>query len=309
MMNSGHTSRGGFLPLVQQAAGRFTLKYVLVFIFLASVILTMGYLYNRDFDHKYRLGVEGQISAIAELKVAELVQYRQERLGNAALIFRNDVFSSLVERFLENPHDVMVDRELQSWLSKLRTTNQYDRILLIDSRNTLRISVPESLAPMDTVISHRCSEVLQGGQVAFEDFYRSELDQRIYLSLLVPILDGMRPLGVLVMRIDPTTYLFPFLQYWPIPSKTSETLIVRRDGNDVLFLNNLRFDTSASLARRMPLSNNNAPAVRAVLGQLGVAEGIDYRGNPVIADVRTRAKLTLVSRCPHGHRRSIRADA
>ena len=30
----------------------------------------------------------------------------------------------------------------------------------------------------------------------------------------------------------------------------------------------------------------NVPAVRAALGQEGVAEGIDYRGKPVIADVR-----------------------
>ena len=60
----------------------------------------------------------------------------------------------------------------------------------------------------------------------------------------MPILDGSdqtRPLGVLALQIDPETYLYPFIKRWPTPSQTAETLLVRRDGNDVLFLNELKF--------------------------------------------------------------------
>ena len=34
---------------------------------------------------------------------------------------------------------------------------------------------------------------------------------------------------------------YAFISKWPTPSQTGETLLVRRDGDDVLFLNELRF--------------------------------------------------------------------
>jgi two-component system sensor histidine kinase/response regulator len=121
------------------------------------------------------------------------------------------------------------------------------------------------------------------------DFYRNEHDQRIYLTILVPILDeqnGNRAIGLLALRIDPKTYFYPFINRWPTPSRTAETLIVRREGNDALFLNELRFQKNAALNLRIPLKNTQTPAVKAALGQEGIVEGIDYRGVPVIADIR-----------------------
>ncbi len=107
-----------------------------------------------------------------------------------------------------------------------------------------------------------------------------------YLALLAPILDesdANRPLGVLALRIDPEIYLYPFIKRWPTPSLTAETLLVRRDGNDVLYLNELKFGTNTALSLRNSLENTNMPAVKAVLGQKGVVEGADYRGVPVLA--------------------------
>ncbi|MEI7994805.1 MAG: EAL domain-containing protein, partial [Methylococcaceae bacterium] len=102
----------------------------------------------------------------------------------------------------------------------------------------------------------------------------------------VPVLDtqhGNKPLGIIVLRIDPTIYLYPLLQSWPTPTASAETLLVRRDGNDVLFLNDLRFRADAALNLRINLSNTNLPAANAILGQQGIVSGLDYRGKQVIA--------------------------
>jgi len=55
----------------------------------------------------------------------------------------------------------------------------------------------------------------------------------------------------------------------------------------VLFLNELRFRENAPLNLRIPLTKTEVPAVRAGLGQTGMFEGVDYRGAPVIAAVRS----------------------
>jgi PAS domain S-box-containing protein len=140
------------------------------------------------------------------------------------------------------------------------------------------------------VLSNAIPAVLRSGQIAFQDFYRSDQNGRIYLGVLVPILDGSdadRPLGVLFLRIDPSTYLYPFIQRWPTPSPTAETLLVRREDNEVVFLNELRFQTNTALNLRIPLEHTDIPAVKAALGQEKVEEGRDYRGAPVIAATRT----------------------
>jgi hypothetical protein len=91
---------------------------------------------------------------------------------------------------------------------------------------------------------------------------------------------------VIVLRIDPATYLYPFIQQWPTPSRTAETLLIRREGDEALFLNDLKFRKNSALSLRVPLDKGDMPAVKAALGQEGIVEGDDYRGVRVIADVR-----------------------
>jgi hypothetical protein len=49
----------------------------------------------------------------------------------------------------------------------------------------------------------------------------------------------------------------------------------------------VRFDKHAALTQRVPLDpGSELPAVKAVLGKRGIVEGRDYRGKPVLSDVR-----------------------
>ena len=116
----------------------------------------------------------------------------------------------------------------------------------------------------------------------------SEYDHKIYLRLFAPIIDVSsdgKPLGVVVLWIDPNVYLYPLIQRWPTPSETAETLLICREGNEVVFLNELKFQKNTALALRESLDDTDLPAVKAVLGQEGIVEGIDYRGVPVLAAV------------------------
>jgi len=59
------------------------------------------------------------------------------------------------------------------------------------------------------------------------------------LDTFVPIInpDTLTVMGVLVLR-DDLHFLFSLIQSWPVESETGETLLVTRDGDDVLFLMN-----------------------------------------------------------------------
>ena len=209
-------------------------------------------------------------------------------MGDAGIFYKNNAFSALVRRSFERPEDLNLRQELQTWISHIQA-NYYKRVTLLDVQGGQRMSVPDAKEPICSVVRQKVSEVLRSGQVTFVDFYRDEHSQRVCLDLLVPILDahdGGRPVGVVVLGIDPNTYLYPFIQRWPTPSETAETLLIRREGNEAVFLNELKFQKNTALTLRIPLESRDVPAVKAALGEEGNVEGIDYRGVPVLAAVR-----------------------
>ena len=58
---------------------------------------------------------------------------------------------------------------------------------------------------------------------------------------------------------------------------------MKQDGNDVLYLNELRHKKNTALSFRMPITNGSLPAAMAIGGKEGVVEGNDYRDIPVMA--------------------------
>ena len=262
---------------------------MLIFAILSLGIVVGGAFYYRHYERQFRAAAEHQLAAIAELKVGELAQYRKERMEDAAVFFENTAFSGLVRRFLDHPEDADAQQQIQEWIVKCTATDQYDLGCLFDPQGVIRMSIPAGRPPIASDVSQRIPEVLRLNRVSFQDFHRNEHDQRVYLTLLVPILNGpdhSQALGVLALRINPETYLYPFIRRWPAPSLTAETLLVRREGNTALFLNELKFQTNTALNLRIPLEKTNVAAVGAVLGQEGIVEGRDYRGVPVLAALR-----------------------
>jgi PAS domain S-box-containing protein len=276
------------LPNVESTT-RASYTLLLVFVLLAGGIVTSGFLYYRNYETRHRTEVERQLSAVADLKVAELVKWRSERIADAEIIFKNDTFSHLALRYFRNPRDREAKRQLREWVSEYPKQDEYDQVRLIDPRGVTLMSVPAERPLASAAVSKRAADVMRSGRIEIVDFYRHDYDHRIYLSVLIPIPDataGNRAIGVVSLRIDPEKYLYPFILRWPTPSETAETLLVRREGNGALFLNELRFRKNAALNLRRSLDRKESPAAQAVLGRQGITEGKDYRGVPVIADVR-----------------------
>ena len=194
-----------------------------------------------------------------------------------------------MRRFFEKPDDAANQDVLRMWLNHFQDANQYERVMLLDTQYSKKIIIPDGPERSASFVSQSSSEGLRSGNVVFEDFYWNEQNRHAYLKILVPILDEAadnRMMGILARRVDPDTYLYPFLECWPTPSRTAETFLIRRDGGDALYLNELKFKKNTALNLRIPLERKDVPAVKAALGQQGIVEGHDYRGVPVIADVR-----------------------
>ncbi|MGB9004802.1 MAG: ATP-binding protein [Candidatus Aminicenantales bacterium] len=259
---------------------------ILVITILAAGIILAGYSYYGNYAKNYRKAVEQQLAAIADLKVGELAQWRKERLGDAAVFYGNEAFSALVRRYFEKPRDMEASEQLRSWLWQFQEQLRYDRVFLLDAQGVERMAVPDIPEPVAAHLTKDAPEIIRSGRMSFLDFHRDAPDRPIHLSILVPILGGgadRRGLGILVLRINPRTHLYPLISRWPTPSPTAETLLVRRERDDVVYLNELKFRKNVALNLRVPLDKKDRPAVKAVLGQEGIVEAKDYRGVAVLA--------------------------
>ena len=263
--------------------------FILILVLLTLGIVAGGSYSYRNIKRNSRAEVERELNAIADLKVNELARYRQERLGDGAVFYKNVAFSALVRRHFEHPNDLEAQDQLRAWLGHIQAAFQYDRVMLLDPQYSKKMIVPDGPEQSTSFVSPTSSEGLRSGKIVFEDFYWNDVNQRIYLKILVPVLDEAhndRVIGILALRIDPETHLYPYINRWPAPSRTAETQIIRRDGNDALYLNELKFQKNAALHLRIPLGSKDVSAVKAVLGQEGIVEGVDYRGVPVVAALR-----------------------
>ena len=268
---------------------RVRILLVMLFIIMAAAILVTSYVYYQSYEKNYKIEMDHQLTAVSDLKVNELVDWKTERMGDAGIFFHNPLFSSRVQHLFNDTSDTETQEEVRAWLQKELAYTQYNRIYLMDTTGTLRMSVPDSQSPVAAPVIRQLPIVLLSGNVTILDFYRNEYDQEIYLTIIVPVYDdqeGGQPLGFLAFQIDPGKYLYPFISKWPGPSSSAETLIVRREGDDAVYLNDPRFSNNSALILRTPLDRTDVPAVKAALGGEGIVEGTDYRGIPVIAAIQ-----------------------
>jgi len=252
---------------------------------LSALTAAAGILHYRSQRTQYVGQREAELASILELKTGQIAQWRRERTADARFLSESAAFGELVERYRQRPAASGADA-VARFLSTILASHEYVRLGFFDpdGRPFLEIG-----AEGEPPLSHPAAEVRERARadvVTLGDLHREGGSHPMPVDLWVPLhggAAGRHAVGVLLLEIDPRVFLFPLLQAWPLPSASGETLMVRRDGDDVLYLNELRHRAGAALSLRLPLARTDLPAAKAVLGGPGVGWGVDYRGERVLA--------------------------
>jgi PAS domain S-box-containing protein len=109
------------------------------------------------------------------------------------------------------------------------------------------------------------------------DFYE-QADGSVHIDVAATVSGATKGLCVLVLRCDATQRLHPLIQAWPGSSPSSESVLVRRDGEYVVYLSRLRHQSHKAMSLKLPLARADLTAALAVKGREGIVSGIDYRG-------------------------------
>ena len=273
---------------------------LVVFGVLALAIGLAGFFSLRVRQTAMRERIAGELEAIADLKVGQIVNWRNERLGDARLLMQTPALARAAAAVIATPNSAAME-EMLAYIGVLQKTYRYEAVVLYDQRMNPRLAVP----PTPLTVEPQLRALLEAAPTATEpllsDLHRTTADD-IYMDFVAPLRDWVAasadrnsaapqpvgsPIGAILLRIDPRDFLYPLIQKWPVPSETGETLLVRRDGDEVLYLNDLRHRPGTALSPvRRSIHDEQIPAVMGARGFVGVIEGVDYRGVAVLAAVR-----------------------
>lgn len=253
---------------------------------LVSGILTGGYSYYLHNDYRLKQVAEDKLSAIARLKAKEIAEWQGERLEDGYALVESPFFQSAVAEWMTTKHPEVTDKIRVKLGSLLRNSN-YSNVLLVDVDGTVCLNFSGTPSRLSAETLQSLAIALREHKPILTDLHLGPESNTPELDLISPLYNpqesAQAPAGAVILPINPLKFLYPLIQSWPVPSQSAETVLIRRDGNDALYLDELRHKSNTALRLRIPLSRTEVPAVKAILGKQGIVEGIDYRGVWVLA--------------------------
>ncbi|MFA5803476.1 MAG: PAS domain S-box protein [Melioribacteraceae bacterium] len=254
---------------------------------MSALIIFGGYLFYTSEVNSIRIAKHQDIQAIAELKINQIEQWRKERYSEAQFFSTDPTVIQYSLDLLEGRNVIHAKSSLKKSLTLIKDNHGYKNIFIVSTDKEILFSIDPDFKDVEPSISTFIDSLVTRKSIFITDLYLCNIENSIHFDLLAPLLNESKQIiAVLVLRIDPHKYLYPLIQKWPTPSKTAETILLRRDGDSVLFLNELRHRKNTALKLRISLTQKEVPSVQAVLGYKGIWEGIDYLGVPVLSDIQ-----------------------
>jgi len=266
----------------QERRQPFRILNLVVFI----LIFSCSYIYYKYEKKSIRDEKYADLKMIADLKINQIVNWREERLANARIISESPMFRQKISDCLVS-EKLILQGDLLNQLSLMKSSYGYEDVFVVSAAGKLLLGLNTNLTRLEQATWVLFENGLRGGNVFMGEPYFCSACNKIHLDIIAPIKNDRKvPMAVLVLRVNPSDFLYPYIQSWPASSRTAETLILRRDGDSILYVNELRHASNSALNLRIPLTRLDIPAVQAVLGRGGIFEGVDYRGARVLAYLR-----------------------
>ncbi|MGA2269170.1 MAG: PAS domain S-box protein [Bryobacteraceae bacterium] len=266
---------------------RVPYQLLIPFVVLASAIAFVAYRFHVDQKETIERDVRNQLLAVADIRVKELSAWWSAQLDVAHAILADHMVLTATRHILAGNASTSERAAVYAWMDTLSKHLHYAHVALLDPHGRPVLSVGQRLGGEG---HHRqvAGETLQATDVVVRDFHRDTPTGPVHLGLdlALRLAPDSAAFGVLALAIDPQNYLYPLLQTWPAPSASAETVLVRRDGDQAVFLSQLRGRKDSAVHLRVPMSRTDIAAVQAVGGKEGNIEALDYRGVPVFAAVR-----------------------
>ena len=263
---------------------------IILFLMISIIVILAGILYYNYQKQTQLAKKQLELSAINDLKIKQLSQWRLERIGDGEFLGENLMMVRKFSEFIQEPKNKPLRDEILQSLQSLTENFDYKNALLLDNNGKVRLSFPAQ----DTLIGDQMKpllpEIIKNHKVVLTDLHRANILSFVHLDLIIPLIDQSENdslvLGLLAIRVDPQRNLFPMIQSWPAPSKSAESILIKKEDDNIVYLNEFRHLKNTELLIKKPVATEKLDAAMAISGITGTIDAKDYRGVPVVAAMK-----------------------
>ena len=260
--------------------GTRTLFVVLI---LAVVAVTFTFVQIRT--PQIEAETNENLQVIAQFKARQIKNWLDERQIDAEVLTAAQGLFGQINQWMQNRSDAKLTAVIRSRLQHLKESQRFNAVVLFDVAGHKLLGKDNHLAE-SPALRALVDEARATGKVQRSDLVW-DADDHAHQDWAVPVLvtssDAPGAVTVVVMRTHAADFLFPLIQSWPSASASAETLLVRREGDSLVYIGPKRHRPDAKLGERLPLTRQTLPAAEAVLvGGAGNIRGLDYRNVDVL---------------------------
>ena len=265
--------------------------YIPLLAYVVGVVLLVlaGYQAFRQIESLIQRDKLNDLNAIAAMKIGQIVSWRETQLRRGEVISQATMLPSTFEQWMREgaraeSHKPKIVQMMSNW----QQLYGYRTIALLDRQGAVRLSSNGSMT-LDADDIAMVRQAMAGRRSVLSDIHYDNESGEISICLAAPLIvaddNSGRVVGAALLKINPGDFLFPLIQTWPTHSSTAETLLVRQEGENILFLNKLRHHQGKAMSLRLPLDTPNLPPGMFLRGKLDPLNSVDYRGVAVVASV------------------------
>ena len=236
-------------------------------------------------------------SSVADDQMQRVSDWLKERQGDAQVFAVHPSVRAVLRAYYEGGQlqkypsvglsgSLAVLDEIAKWYS-------YAGVYILDRDAQVVMQSSRSI-PLNPLFSETCRAVSRSGVMRIA--LVGDAPSRSLMGFSAPVFPGpgatdagRRPgqlLGIVLVVSDASQTLFPLVTREVVPTRTGETVLVRREGNAIVYFSPLRHVPAGSQHLRFPLSAAPLTARLALEDREAFAEYNDYRSIPVLATTR-----------------------
>jgi PAS domain S-box-containing protein len=220
------------------------------------------------------------LSAVASVKAHQIANWRSEREGDGEVLGA-PITVRVAARILSDGGSSIDRNDLLDYWRRLEHSFAYADVALIGLDGAASLDLhPDFDGPRKR--AQFAAEAIASSDIYLSDLYRDPISGRILLAVVVPV----QKRGAFVLDIDAEQFLFPYVEAWPTPSGTAESLLVQFRPDSVRYLTDRR-------------SNRHQPLTQARIASAKDRDGVErLKRGEVVKDYSAGNTLVLATARP-----------
>lgn len=258
---------------------------VLLSFIISLFVIIAGYYFYRNEEKTLKEQKHRELRITAEMKTLQLSEWYKDEIYDALVFSKNIFLRNSIENWLVK-NEQQIKKDLVSQLDLIKDSHGYEELILTDHQGKVLIYFGDKVAHLDSFTLKFVQESVVKKEVVSSDIYNCETHNLPHIDFISPIFnENNQAIATIILRINPVIHLYPLLYSWLSETETGDIYFVRKENNSVVILSDTRNTDKKALQFAYPLDDKQYPAVQAVLGKEGLYEGIDLRGNEVLANL------------------------